>query len=647
MPKGKELTEGIIRSPEIFSEDLISKISVHPDTDLLKIINKANSLYRTHANSKTRRPDFTNLIVQITECKESINRLLYLVRFFTKKDSGWEYNSANTYLLLGLIDGYGYKRKGQETDDALREKVFPVLLEAFKEKCEREYKGYDGGLKTCQQKSHELLAIKKESVVQSADSKLFSNLTDAAKYAVMNPQKMTFCLCNEATKPWQLFWINPFGKSAQLILTENLSRNLDRVKSGHPDLESGLYDDECKISLTNFINKTPVIINPVQLPEKLVSTYVLIHKPPQVELFWYDSLSTYSRKSVPLNEYPKFEAWLKEQTHLKADNILLKSHLMNINVINVVDRKKQQMVYKNLSAKKGVALIETDDITKIPLINLRAGMYILECRVLYQRVKKDGLLYNHKVDTRDWLNFRLALKDSKDTATLSLAIVKDLAEINLEVVFAENLDIAAVETDTYILTKEEGIFRLYQRQELSGETCNNLINTDEWKRFHTILIKTPDDMQKLARAIIQDKRDVANFEKHALKKFKPMNEFVNNNQEIPSNFDPGTYIITRTKDQWSLYHVNQKKLINPIELSFYPQISALMNSWLCQPEELGTQLLQLIRPLKALNIDKTTDKAVASSAVAALFNNNKPKKPVTEIKKTVTEPETLSLQNQM
>ncbi|STX41570.1 Uncharacterised protein [Legionella donaldsonii] len=155
---------------------------------------------------------------------------------------------------------------------------------------------------------------------------------------------------------------------------------------------------------------------------------------------------------------------------------------------------------------------------------------------------------------------------------------------------------------TYLLIREPdaktGAWVLYQRQK-GG--INQRINTDNWEAFHEILAQNKDFSAAELSLVEKNKlRECIKKADKILVKSKSLCVAVNHfSADNPGTYDPGTFIVTKQKEQWQLFYIDMLQKAIEVDLTQCSQVKPLFAQWSGLPEVLGTVQLGELSKLLA------------------------------------------------
>lgn len=462
-----------------FANKLLSCIaddSEKGQNNLVEIFEEAKKKYNNeespfwswvYSYTRKRTEEFVQTVETLKVFPTPKIRLQEFQHFFSA--GKWKTTSANTELFILLIKSVpGYE---PEEDSYLHSNIIRPLRRILLSQIKLLIQEYEVSERRAAEREKELKAMREAKNKESELIYLFNDEDKAKLYAIKNPEHQVFNFAvsglDSNESKWEITWYDFNGKATSLGITPELTSVLKRIEGELKNLlsmsspgeshikqkklltqlleKSGSVRElkaECKKILDLMLDKTQVLFKPnsSQLVN-LVSTFVIQQEEKLTRLYWYDSLG--KANLLQLEDYPELATWVGQKANLSEnDYIRLKVYLRDVSIRHDVDEAKQSKIQSLLKEKHGVALIATDDWTKIPSYKLMKDTYILTREpdattgewVLYQR-QRGGI--NAKINIQTWPNpdamdtFEKVLKNNNDVsaANLSFAAKEKLREI--------------------------------------------------------------------------------------------------------------------------------------------------------------------------------------------------------------------------
>ncbi|KTD06847.1 hypothetical protein [Legionella jamestowniensis] len=444
-----------------FADQLLTAISDETQqgqTNLVEIFEQAKKVYTNedspfwswvYSFSRKRGDELNQTIDTLKIFPKPTIRLQEFQKFL--KGGEWKTTSANTDLFLLLINSVpGYVK---ETDSYLYSQIVFPLKRILLNKIKLLLQQYEVSERQAAEREKELQLVRENKSKEIETVHVSNNAEEARFIAINNKDHLAFCLTATdltATEVnWQLTWPDFNSKVTVLTISENLARVIKNMEvelrnalSKMPSdknlaeqekllsefLQKSAFARELKTEsqkiLEELLNKTQVLFCPTEKElENLVSTYVITKEGAAAsdskvtQLYWYNSLG--HKNLLNLNDYPELADWIRPKSSLAENEMFrLKVYLREINVRHSIDKTKHHDVQSFLKAEHGVALITTDNWTKIPAYKLIKETYILTREpdaktgdwVLYQR-QRGGV--NAQISIDSWGNTN-AIADFKE-----------------------------------------------------------------------------------------------------------------------------------------------------------------------------------------------------------------------------------------
>ncbi|WP_133134819.1 hypothetical protein [Legionella nautarum] len=263
-------------------------------------------------------------------------------------------------------------------------------------------------------------------------------------------------------KQYQLTWYDNQGNKVPLVLShhyllatwlatkENLTKEdlpVLRIylqpQFANPELSLKIC---CRQLAEEHLARTKVLINPSSKElQNLSLTYVIAGQDKEYELTWYDSFG--KTHSVNLEGYDSFSKWLKDKEALSHEELpRLRTYLQQVKMRNEVNQTAKKSLGREILEKKGVTLICTDDLQRIPPYKLSVGIYILTRSpdpktgewILYQRQKGGvNIPVNVKDEgSNDWDDFHRFLAEKQSPFSAVQLTSNDQAKLKKKIMAA-------------------------------------------------------------------------------------------------------------------------------------------------------------------------------------------------------------------
>lgn len=404
----------IINNLEKFTQALIDLVSDNNETGKKKlegIFANAHAAYDEpkqsyvwgwfYSYSRQRSDNFSQAEKDL-KFPDPLLRLQTLLVFIS--EGNWAPTSANTRLMLGLINGVpGYNK---ESDEYLQTHVITALTPLLKEQLTLLIKTQQNemAIKEARQRELDLINQRKEKALD--EIALFDREEDAHDFALKQVEKYAVYFVQNGKKTsWYMGWYDSTGKKELLLANKELQFLLGKPSSIHDDKIRAKIKAQCRVLLEEFLGKINLLVNPTPKDlDGLASAFTVDEK--KGGMAWYDSLGM--MHAIDLKPYPLVRDCLKRKDLKdKSNELFFKSLLLRVSTRHAVDNEKQKSLLQLMQKRFSCELLLTNALPRLPA--QRLGAYILTREkslwVLYQW--QDGAA--RAVNTDAWEEYHKVL----------------------------------------------------------------------------------------------------------------------------------------------------------------------------------------------------------------------------------------------
>jgi len=601
-----------------FREKLFDTIQQGGPQKLLAIFEKAEQRYLNTSWRKGRTTDF-DLVKKQIRAMDTVD--IKVIGNFTRPgEGGWSSNSANTYLMLELINASGHERTPEETDEKLCGKPLMDLSQHFNEDIVTDVVHRTNVQKANAQEKKQREQKLEKKIQSLPNALLAASYEEGQALKAAHPEKFVYVLSVDnapgAPSRWSLTWIDDLGNPAWLPVSDNFQALLSNLKDGQlPEPDSDLQDKIkhwCKrlhpshANISLFDNSQSAIDFARRFPNK--HSFCLTATAPSAacssssaaditwQLAWYDRqgrarpvLASEKLEQLlqALQQFPASDT--KENYDIKNQCLsLVRNLLANIKVgskpapASYVLKGNELTWYNSMGDEQDIPFGSCPELsawlaardpaaTKITDSDLQQLKTLLRHLIIRREVDPDNRALIHELMINR-KNMKVPLIPSNSSSLDGIPRYRLIP-------------------DTYFLFRENKAWLLCQ---LTGFTEGkpDFKRMETWEKFYDLLANHDVLPQDLPPATLTALDDCIKLYE-AREKKKPINCFVVGvlptveGQWIQA---PGSFLINKSDDQWSVHYVDILQRLIPVPWQNMPRVAEQIVAWAAEPtrDELST-----------------------------------------------------------